>query len=348
MDKRQIIERLSSLHGVSGYEFRFSEEIAQMFSDYCDEVTTDLLGNVIGVKKSASGSGKSIMLEAHTDEIGLMITDIDEHGFLYFTAVGGIDARILPGKQVMIHGRKNIFGIIGAKPPHITTAQERSRAIPMTELYIDTGYSAEKVKSIVSVGDTVTFDDAFRKLGTRFVSTKSQDDRTGVAILMFVMEKLKNVALPFDVYYCACVQEEVGRRGAGTAAYRINPDFAIAIDVCHASTPDACADTFKAGSGTVVSKGPNIHPALVKKVLEALDDNSIPYSIDVDGGDTGTDAWAIQIARCGIPTALFSIPLRYMHTMVETVCMDDVNATANGIAAFLQSVEDTEATVCYQ
>lgn len=348
MDKRQIIRHLSSLHGVSGYEFRFSGEIAGMFSQYCDEVSTDSLGNVIGVKKSESSCGKSVMLEAHTDEIGLMITDIDERGFLYFTSVGGIDSRILPGKQVMIHGEKDILGIIGAKPPHITTAAERNKAIPMKELYIDTGYCADEIKNIVSVGDTVTFDDAYRELGSRFVSTKSQDDRTSVAVLLFVMEKLKNVKLPFDVYYCACVQEEVGRRGAGAAAYRINPDFAIAVDVCHATTPDASADTFKAGSGTVISKGPNIHPMLVKKVIEVLDGNNIPYSIDIDGGDTGTDAWAIQVARCGIPTVLFSLPLRYMHTMVETVCMDDVNATANGIAAFLQSVEDTEAIVCFQ
>lgn len=348
MDKRQIIKYLSSLHGVSGYEFRFSKEIAKLFLKYCDEVSEDALGNIIGVKKSSLNTGKSVMLEAHTDEIGLMITEIDERGFLRFTSVGGIDARILPGKQIIVHGKKDIYGIIGAKPPHITTEQERNKAIPITELCIDTGYPVDEVREIVSVGDTVTFDDAYRELGKKFISTKSQDDRTSVAVLLFVMEKLKNVTLPFDIYYCACVQEEVGRRGAGSAAYKINPDFAIAIDVCHATTPDASLDTFKAGSGTIISKGPNIHPTLVKAVTDTLDENKIPYDIDIDGGDTGTDAWVIQVTRCGIPTVLFSLPLRYMHTMVETVCIDDVNATTNAISAFLQSIEDTEAILCLE
>lgn len=348
MDKRQTIRKLSSFHGVSGYEFRFSKELSQMFSPFCDEVSIDTLGNVIGVKKSKIENASSVMIEAHTDEIGFMITDIDERGFLRFTSVGGIDARILPGKEVLIHGKKDVLGIVGAKPPHITTADERNKAIPMNELYIDTGYSCENIKNIVSVGDTATFVDGYRELGNDFISTKSQDDRTSVAVLLFVMEQLQKSELPFDVYYCACVQEEVGRRGAGAAAYRINPDFAIAVDVCHATTPDASSDTFKAGSGTVVSKGPNIHPTLVKKALEVLDKNNIPYSIDIDGGDTGTDAWAIQVAKCGIPTLLFSLPLRYMHTMVETVCLDDVNATADAISAFLKSIDDTEAAVCLQ
>jgi len=348
MNKREIIKKVSSFHGVSGYEHRFSKDLAGMFSPFCDEVNIDSLGNVIGVKKSKTQNAPSVMLEAHIDEIGFMITDIDERGFLRIASVGGIDARILPGKEVIIHGKKDILGIVGAKPPHITTAEERNKAIPMNELYIDTGFSYENVKEIVSVGDTATFTDGYRELGADFISTKSQDDRTSVAVLMFVMEELQNEDLPFDVYYCACVQEEVGRRGAGAAAYRINPDFAIAVDVCHAATPDASSDTFKAGSGTVVSKGPNIHPTLVEKVIETLNKNEIPYNIDIDGGDTGTDAWAIQIARCGIPTVLFSLPLRYMHTMVETVCMDDVNATADAISAFLKSVDDTEAVVCLQ
>lgn len=350
MDKRQIIKTLSSFHGVSGYEFKFTDKIKEVFLKYCDDVNTDSLGNIIALKKSEVQNAGSVMIEAHCDEIGLMITDIDERGFLYFAPVGGIDARILPGKQVVIHGTKDILGVVGAKPPHITTAKERSQAIPMKEMYIDTGYSFEDVKNIVSVGDTVTFDDGFRELGTKFISTKSQDDRTGVAVLLFVMDKLKNVKLPFDVYYCACVQEEVSRGGAATAATRLNPDFAIAIDVCHCVTPDAPAgeDTFKAGSGTVVSKGPNIHPLLVQKVIDVLDDNNIPYNIAIDGGDSGTDAWAIQVARCGIPSVLFSLPLRYMHTMVETLSIDDVNATVNAIAAFLQSIEDTEAILCYQ
>lgn len=348
MDIREVIKKLSCLHGVSGYEFRISDTVKDMFAVYCDEVTSDALGSVIGVKRSHTPDAKAVMLEAHMDEIGLMVTDIDDRGFVYCTNIGGIDARILPAKEVVIHGKKDIAGIVGAKPPHITTAEERSKAVPLKELYIDTGYSADEIKNIVSVGDTVTFADSFTELGKNFISAKSQDDRTSVAVLMLVMEKLKNYKLPFDVYFCACVQEEVGRRGAAAAATKVDPVFAVAVDVCHASTPDASADTFKSGSGTVISKGPNIHPVLCQHAIKVLEDSGIKYSIDVDSDDTGTDAWAIQIARCGIPTLLFSLPLRYMHTMVETVNLDDVKATANAIFALLTNTEDAEAVVCME
>lgn len=347
MDKANVIKELSCLHAVSGHEYRISDKIAKMFSKYCDEVTTDALGSVIGVKKSDNPSAKSVMLEAHMDEIGMMITDIDDKGFLYFTNIGGIDARILPGKEVVIHGKEDIIGIIGAKPPHVTTAEDRKKAVPLKDLYIDALRSADKVKELVCVGDTVTFMDTFTELGDKAISAKSQDDRTSIAVLMIVMDKLKDKKLPFHVYFCACVQEEVGRRGAAATATAIDPVFAVAVDVCHAKTPDASGSVFKAGSGTVISKGPNIHPLLCAHAIEIMDKQEIKYSIDVDGDDTGTDAWAIQIAKEGIPTLLFSLPLKYMHTMVETVHMDDVSATADAIGALIENTNDAEAVVCW-
>ena len=288
------------------------------------------------------------MLEAHMDEIGMMITEVDEKGFLRFTNIGGIDARILPGKEVVIHGKEDIIGIIGAKPPHATTEEERKKALPMSELYIDALLCADSVKELVQVGDTVTFADSFQMLGKNYISAKSQDDRTSIAVLLSVMEKLKGISLPFNVYFCACVQEEVGRRGAMALATSLDPVFAVAVDVCHAKTPDASSSVFKAGDGTVISKGPNIHPMLLKHALEVMDKEGIKYSLDIDGGDTGTDAWAIQIAKEGIPTVLFSLPLKYMHTMVETVHMDDVSATADAIAALMKNTKDAEAVVCWK
>ncbi len=347
MDIKNAIKRLSELHGVSGYEHRFSGEIEKMFSEYCSEVTSDNLGNVTGIIRCGKKDAKSIMIEAHIDEIGMMITEIDDRGFLRFTNVGGIDARILPGKEVLVHGKEDIIGIIGAKPPHITSPEMRSKALPMTELYIDIGYDKEMAEKLVSVGDTVTFTDGYRELGSKYISTKTQDDRTGVAVQLSVMEKLKNYSLPFDVYFCACVQEEVGRRGAGVLAEATNPVFAVAIDVCHATTPDASADTVKAGSGAVISRGPNIHPVLFEHATNIMNENNITYTVEIEPRDTGTDAWVIQVAREGIPTLLFSLPLKYMHTMVETVNVEDVKQTANAIFALITNTEDAEAAVCY-
>lgn len=341
-----LLKKLSQLRGVSGYEERFSDEIVDIFSEYCDEVSKDNLGNVIGVKKSSALNAKKVMVEAHMDEIGMMITSVDDNGFLSFASVGGIDARILLANEVVVHGREDICGIIGAKPPHVLSGDEMKSSVPMDKLYIDTGYCKEEISKIVSVGDTVTFKNDFLVLKNNRVSTKCQDDRSSVAIIITLMQKLKNISLPFDVYFVAAVQEEVGLRGAKTAAWEISPDMAVVIDVCHASTPDATKDVYPFGSGAVITKGPNIHPGVVKRLTDILDENSIKYVIDIEGGDTGTDAWAIQVAGCGVPTVLFSIPLRYMHTPVETVSVSDLDITMLAIYAFLTNINGVEECIC--
>ena len=344
----KLIKQLSEMSGVSGYENNVGEFVISLFSKYCDNVTRDNMGNVIGVKKSKSPKAKKLMIEAHMDEIGLMITNIDDNGFLNFTTVGGIDARILLANEVVVHGNKDLFGIIGAKPPHVLTEEERTKTVPADKLYIDIGMDKQNAQKYVSIGDVVTFKNKFLELKNGLISTKSQDDRTSVAILVSVMKKLCNVESPFDLYFVASVQEEVGLRGAKTAAYGINPDMAIVIDVCHASTPDSGSDgVYDFGSGAIITKGPNIHPKMLKRVLEALDDNGIGYQIDIEGGDTGTDAWAVQVARCGVPTVLFSVPLRYMHTPVETVSTGDLSVIVNSICAFCSISDETEDFLCY-
>ncbi len=334
----KLIQELSNLSGVSGYEHNVSDYVSQLFGQYCDQVHTDPLGNVIALKKSTFPNAKKLMIEAHMDEIGLMVTDIDADGFISFAQVGGIDARILPANEVVVHGIEDIYGIVGAKPPHLMTAEDRDKTTPMDKLYIDTGYSREQLIKMVQPGDTVTFRNKTLMLKNNIISTKSQDDRTSVAVLVSVMKKLAGYLAHYDIYYCACVQEEVGLRGARTAAYGINPDMAIVIDVCHATTPDSSSDeAFDFECGAVLAKGPNIHPKLLDCVISVMDDVGIKYELEVEGGDTGTDAWAVQVSRCGIPTVLFSIPLRYMHTPVETVCAGDLSQIVNAICSFITS-----------
>ncbi len=343
----QLIKQLSELSGVSGYEHNAGEFVKQLFAKYCEEIKTDNMGNIIAIKKSSRNNPYKLMIEAHIDEIGLMVTNIDENGFLYFAAVGGIDPRILLANEVIVHGKEELFGIIGAKPPHVLSADEQTKTIPIDKLYIDIGLNEQQAKAKVSPGDVVTFRNKFAELKNGVVSTKSQDDRTSVAILVSVMKKLNNINCPYDLYFVASVQEEVGLRGAKTAAYGIDPDMAIVIDVCHASTPDGNDGVYDFGCGAVVTKGPNIHPKLLSRVLGALDANGIPYEIDIEGGDTGTDAWAIQVCRMGIPTVLFSVPLRYMHTPVEAVSTADLNVIVNSVCAFCSETENTEGWLCY-
>lgn len=341
----QNIKKLSDLCGVSGNEYVAADAVKSMFEKYCNDVYIDAMGSVIGIKKGADSSKKA-MIEAHIDEIGLMVTKITDDGFLKFTNIGGIDMRILPGNEVTVHGKKDLFGVVGAIAPHLLSAEELSSVIPKEKLFIDVGLSKDEAQRIVSVGDTVTFKSYPTYLGKKCYAAKSQDDRTSICVLLEVLKELENVLLPFDLYIVGAVQEEVGLRGSATVTYGIDPDFAVAIDVCHGETPDASDSVFPLGGGTVFEVGPNISKKLAKNIIKAMDENNIKYSIEACGGNTGTDAWAMQICKNGVPTALFSIPLRYMHTPYETVCIDDVKETANAICAFLKSLKKAGDALC--
>jgi len=225
-------------------------------------------------------------------------------------------------------------------------ASESDKSIKIKDMYIDLGMSRDEAVKYVSVGDSISMCQTAGELLNDNFCGKCIDDRGGVAALLKVMEDAKDEELSCDIYFVAAVQEEVGLRGAKTAAYGVNPDMAIAVDVCHGVTPDNSYNAFEPGSGTVISKGPNIHPKMAEKLITLAKVNDIKYSIDVDGGDTGTDAWAIQVTREGIPTALLSIPLKYMHTSVETVNMNDLEATAKLLSEFIKDVKEAE-WICY-
>ncbi|MBQ4526526.1 MAG: M42 family metallopeptidase [Clostridia bacterium] len=339
------IKQLSSLSGISGYEHRISQYLANKFKKYCDEVYIDSIGNVIALKRSEVGSGK-VMLEAHIDEIGMMVKSIDDNGFVLITSVGGIDPRILYGNVVNVHGVRDFIGVIGAKPPHVMTDDEYSDVIDFDKLYIDVGMSAEEAKQNIPIGSPVTFDCLNTELESGYFASKSLDDRASVAILLDVLETIKDVDLGYDLYFCACVQEEVGLRGSLTAAYAVNPDVAIAIDVTHATTPDESKGTFKCGCGPVICKGPNIHKTLCNNFISCLNNASIPFEIEVESGNTGTDAWSIQTAKEGIPTLLLSLPLKYMHTPVETLNIKDCESVSSALVEFLKSYKRTGDMLC--
>lgn len=334
MDK--LIKKLSDMRAVSGFEYRIADNIAELFRPYADGVTVDALGNVTAVKHCGKSGAPRVMIEAHTDEIGLMVKDIDERGFLTFVNVGGVDPRILPSSEVIVHGKRDVCGIIGAKPPHLQSAGESAKSAKITDMAIDVGMDYDEVSKIISVGDCITLPQSWGTLGGGQFSGKSLDDRASVAVLIDVMRRISRIKLDVDVYAVAAVQEEVGCRGAQTAAYSIDPTAAIAIDVCHAVTPDNSYNAFDAGSGAVISIGPNIHPSVQKRLSDTAKRYNIKTSLDVDGGETGTDAWTIQVARCGIPTGLLSIPLKYMHTSVETLDIRDVEGVSSLLTFFIQ------------
>lgn len=346
---REFLSLLSSGSGVSGYEVSIASLVRERFIMLTDEVYSDTFGNVYALKKGKSLSCKKIMLAAHIDEIGLIVNTIDPRGFLHFTSIGGVDQRTLLSQEVLIHGRQVIPGIIGALPPHLLKNDDSDQAVKMEDLAIDVGLSPAKINEVIQVGDIITLKRETYPLLNNVMAGKSFDDRAGVVVMMVCLEELSRLQHTHDVIAVATTQEEVGVRGARTSAYTLNPDLAVAIDVTHASTPDTKGQvTIELGKGPAVAFGPNIHPAIFRHFSETAQEHRLSIQIEPIPGASGTDAWAIQVSQAGIPTGLISLPLRYMHTSVETLDMQDVLDTGKLLARFISSLpDDLEGFLCY-
>lgn len=349
----QFLEELCNLDGVSGYESRLNNSIIEAFKKYTEKIEIDKLGNIVAVKEgNAKEDDKKIkiMIAGHMDEIGLIVTKIEENGFLRFANIGGIDPRTLLGQEVIVHGKEDIFGVIGAKPPHLQEASERNRAVKKEDMSIDVGFEKEEVEKIVSIGDYITIRRSLNKLQGRMVTSKALDDRAGIAAMYECAKELCKINHEADVYFVSTVQEEVGTRGAITSTYSVNPDIGIAIDVGFGSTPELPKEeTLDMGKGPGITIGGNIHPGLRQQLTKVGKEYNIPIQFEICPGPTGTDARSIQITREGIPTLCISIPLRYMHTSVEVVDMIDIENTAKLLAFFIGSIskDNLEGFLCY-
>jgi len=344
MELSALLKQLSEASGVSGYEAEAGRVAAEAFRPYADEVRVDRMGNVIAIRRSARGdhpAGK-ILLAGHLDEIGLIVTALED-GFLRFSQVGGFDVRVLPGQEVIVHGQRPLPGIIGCRPPHVVPAEEREKVIPMDQLFVDVGLPAQEVAALVSVGDLITVARQGIDLKNDRFAGKALDDRSAVATIVETFRLLAPARLAWEVYGVATVQEEASDfLGARTSAYGLQPDIAIAIDVGHAEIPDQTdVPILTLGKGPGIALGPNIHPKLYERLVATAKAHEIPYQIDPCPGATGTDAWALQVVREGIPTALIDIPLRYMHTSVETLCLTDMERIARLLAAFITELDDS-------
>ncbi|WP_372997369.1 M42 family metallopeptidase [Lutispora sp.] len=347
---RDLLKELVEAHGVTGFEHEAAKVVEKYFLPYSDEIKIDKMGSLSAIKKGKAQSPKRIMLAAHMDEIGLMVKKIDDKGFIQFTNVGGVDQRTLLTQEVIIHGKKDLFGVIGSKPPHILEASERKKAVKMEDMLIDVGLSKEDVEKYISIGDPITIRRKLMNLQNDMVAGKALDDRAGVAVMYECLKELKNMHHDCDVYAVATVQEEVGYRGAIPATFEISPHIGIAIDVGFGSTPELPKDeTSDLGKGPCIGFGANIHPKVYERLVKVAKEYNIPYQQDIYPGATGTDAWGMQITRGGVSTGLISIPLRYMHTSVETVQINDIKNAGKLLAYFIVSLngEDLEGMLCY-
>jgi tetrahedral aminopeptidase len=339
MNDIDFLRKLTTSHAPSGREHWIYPVVKEAFESF-GEVTLGKLNNIYVHKR---GKGKeSIMLMAHADEVFLMVTEISENGFLKFKS-NGIDAKTLVSQEVYVHGKEKLLGIIGIKPPHLMSEEDRKKAITAEDLLIDTGFSKDKLQSLVKIGDYVTLKRSFYELLNNNVTCKSIDDRAGIAAMYACAKELQNINHDLNVYFVASCQEEVGLRGARVGSFEVNPTMAIAIDVTFESGPMGATEREnKLGGGPVVCIGPNIHPKLRKKLMDIAIEYNIPYQVEVEPGSTGTDAWAIQTIGEGIPTLLISIPIKYMHTSVEIANMEDIKNTGRIMAKLIEKLRDEE------
>ncbi|SHJ59574.1 endoglucanase [Anaerobranca californiensis DSM 14826] len=333
-----LLEKLSNAHGVAGNEIKVAKLLKEELEPYVDEFQSDYLGNLIAIK-GKDKKGPKVMISAHMDEIGLMITSIERNGLLKFRPVGGIDPRVLVSKTVQI-GDDLTKGVIGAKPIHLQKPGEREVALSFEQLFIDIGAKSEEdAKRSVKLGDYCSFDTQFGKINDQLYKGKAFDDRVGCAILAEILKS----DFPFPIYGAFTVQEEVGLRGATVAAYSVNPDIAIVLEGTSASdVPESVEHRFSTRLGhgpalSVIDASIIVQKNILKEVVKIAEANNIPYQYRQTAVG-GNDAGKIHLTREGIQTFTISVPCRYIHSPVSLMNGKDFENTIKLVSAILKEI----------
>ena len=338
-----FLKSLLAAPSPSGFEQPAQKVVRAYMQTFADEVRTDVHGNVIGIINP--DAPYRVMLAGHCDEIGLMITHIDDNGFCYFAAIGGIDPAVLVAHRVTVHGpRGDVAGVIGRKPIHLMDEEDRKRPAKIDDMWIDIGANkkADALK-VLEVGSIATIAVPFMELRNGLVCSRGFDDKAGAFVITEALRLVSQKKPKIGVYAVSTVQEELGLRGATTSAYGIDPAAGIAVDVGFASD---CPNVDKKkvgdtglGRGPILHRGANMNPVLQKLIEETAKKKKIPVQMQAEPRATGTDANAIQMNRAGAAAALISVPNRYMHTAVETVALKDLESTAKLVAAVLAEIK---------
>lgn len=339
----KLLENLSNAFGPSGCEEEVSEILRKELEDYADEVRVDKLGNILFYHNGKEGSPK-IMLSAHMDEVGFLITFIENEGFLRFEPLGGIPNNLLPGQRILLRGNKgDLHGIIGTKPPHIMGADEQNKVIPVEDLFIDIGAeSADTAKNKgADIGIVGVFDVKFTELGEGYFRGKALDDRAGCTVLASVFKSLKDS--PYNLVAVGSVQEELGLRGARTATWQVDPDYGLALEGTFAADvpgtrPDRTSASLKKGPVvTIMDKSVVAHPTVLKTLINVGKEKSILFQFKkLPMG--GTDAGAIHLTRAGVPSGTVAVPCRYIHGPASIMHMDDLKNTVDLVTEFVKVI----------
>ncbi|MEG2455740.1 MAG: M42 family peptidase, partial [Oscillospiraceae bacterium] len=330
MDLRNALSVLSAQCAPSGFEAPATAVAMDMLRPLVDETYIDKFGNLIGVRRCGKPGAKKLLLDAHLDEIGLIVTGIQD-GFLKFRTIGGVDPRMLPDREVTILAETPLFGVVACLPPHVQSAEDHDKSIPIPDLYIDTGLSDEAAKKLIPLGTPITFRGGCFPLGDHEICGKAMDDRSCFVTLLRAAELLFQKELDVDLYIMGSTREEISGAGATTGTFAIAPDYCVAVDVTHAKTPDVPLPKDREialAGGPAIGVGPNMTRWMTERMIAKAKQWDIPYQLEVMAGHTGTNGWHIQISREGIATSVVSLPLKYMHSPIEVLDLADIESVA--------------------
>ncbi len=338
---KDFLKELIAAPGLSGYEMPVRSMIERTWSPLVDEIQTSRLGSLHALRKGGLPEPRpSLLLAAHMDAIGLMVSEIMD-GFLRLTSIGGLDPRVLPGQMVNVHGRTDLPGMIIQPPAHLLPADSQDKTVALEYLWADVGLLPSQVQRQVRIGDLVSFAQKPFEMGKDLLAGHSLDNRASVAALTACLEFLQGRQLGWDLWAVATAQEEETLGGAATSAYQLRPSLAVAIDVTFGASPGSPSHaTFPVGKGITLGWGPNIHPKLFSAFKDLAERLEIPTKIEVMPMNSGTDAMALQVAAEGIPSMVIGIPLKYMHTPVEVVSMKDIHRTGRLLAEFAAMLDE--------
>lgn len=340
---KKFFKKILETPSPSGYEQPVQELVRKYAGEFADEVSTDLHGNVIACCNP--DAPLRVMFAGHADQIGLLVTYINDKGFIYTNTIGGWDPQQLIGQRMTIYTANGpIPAIISRKPIHLLDQEERKQVVKTKDMWLDIGAKdKEEATEAVAIGDPVTLELGYQEMRNGLANSPGMDDKTGLWVCMEALRRAKEKGLNVALYAVATVQEEIGLRGATTSAYGVNPHVGIAVDVTHATDCPTIDKTqegdIKLGGGPVVYRGPNMNPVVVDRLSGAADSADLALQWGAIGRGTGTDANAIQLSRAGVAAGLVSVPNRYMHSAVETISLDDLDACADLLATFAAEIE---------
>ena len=339
---REFFKQLLETPSPSGYESPLQAVVRSYVASFADVLRTDVHGNVIAAVNP--DSPLRLMLAGHCDQIGLIVQHIDDDGFVYIQPIGGWDPTMLIGQRMYVWTQSGpVLGVIGRKPIHLLTEEERKQVPKLKELWLDIGAAnKEEAAKLVRIGDPVTLELGCHELRNQRAVGPAMDDKTGLWVVMEALRRIDRSKLRWGVYAVSTVQEEVGLRGARTSAFGIDPQVGVAVDVTFATDSPGVEKKeegdIRLGRGPVIYRGPNMNPKVVELLINTAEEHQIPFQLGASGKPPGTDANVIQISRAGVATGLVSVPNRYMHSPVEMVCLEDMDRAAELLARFAEAL----------